>query len=201
MTIEELKPFCGSGKNATPFSRENYTFATNGHILIRVFRVPEIAPRDDAPDLARAMAGFDAEAEWFDLPVVKVDKLRCTTCNGAGQVCDCPECEGKGRISFRTDYNDYSVECESCDGEGVVSPGDFKCLTEKEEETKTCTNCDGGGFTFVIESTDIGMAKIQNRYIAMIAKLPNAKIGITGELTMARFTFDGGDGLVMPMRG
>jgi hypothetical protein len=53
-TASDMKPFCSTDEIRpylhNPFSRGDYSYATNGHIIVRVRKVAEISENDQAPD-------------------------------------------------------------------------------------------------------------------------------------------------------
>ena len=61
-----------------------------------------------------------------------------------------------------------------------------------------CSECDNG-FVEKIKSVDVGGIPFQRKYLALLAALPNCRISPDGQ-NAAWFKFDGGDGLIMPMR-
>lgn len=167
----DLKLFCDTTTRRTvnlsvPSSFEDWTFASNGHVLIRVKRVPEWP--DGEPGIWRRalewMSGPIDTAETFALPKIdwpKTEKDECDDCRGTGDCCDCPNCE---------------AVCESCEGSGWTygdpPVADF-----------------GNG---VLVSSD---------HIKLVAPLPSVRITATPNANgHIRFVFDGGEGLIMPMR-
>ena len=83
----------------------------------------------------------------------------------------CPTCHGTGE----NEESGYRGVCYPCDGSGELPDLPF-----------TYTKAGPGAY-------------IANRYLRLIAALPNPKIA-TDWLSVCYFTFDGGDGAVMPMR-
>jgi hypothetical protein len=114
----DLQPFCADPEiyrraiNA-PWSRDGYTFATDGALLIRVPYRAEVEDREGAPQVMgnRIGAIFAREpADWFDIPEFPPPASD-----------ECKECEGDGWVSPRTQYNVYDdQECKTCDGKGRV---------------------------------------------------------------------------------
>lgn len=84
--------------------------------------------------------------------------------------------------------------CPGCDGTGMVPPEDRMSPTE---DGCTCYLCEGYGETFKrIEVADTGYCI---RYMRLLSSLPGVKLSPRG-LSTAAFIFDGGRGMVMPMR-
>lgn len=101
MTRENLKPFCispdwGRVELEEPFSRGGFSYATNGHVLIRVPRLVDVtSERGPASDdlFVRAFS----PSEWLDVPDTGAPVMvRCEYCRGAAGGCD--ECDFTGRI-------------------------------------------------------------------------------------------------------
>lgn len=110
MSAIDLSAFCPSKPFAyrmkSPFSRGDYSWATDGRILVRVPRRPDIAENPDAPNVEKFWVDFP-QAGWCrpvvrELPTPK--KKVCTACGGRGRKHECPECE---------------CTCEECDGLGL----------------------------------------------------------------------------------
>jgi len=98
----DLNSFCDPGryKFARPWSEGVYTYAANGHILIRVPRdrlIPVSAEAHRITDNAEVVEWFDLEPlyGWHALPVVTVARIECPSCHGV-QGCDCGYCDGDG---------------------------------------------------------------------------------------------------------
>lgn len=110
-----LQPFCVEPDSyrahtlGKPFSRGDFTYATNGQIIIRVPRRDEVPPSDVAPTAEQLFAG--ARSDGFRplrsvvLPPPKRGTVDCADCDGRGKEHDCPDCE---------------CECTTCHGTGRV---------------------------------------------------------------------------------
>jgi hypothetical protein len=83
--------------------------------------------------------------------------------------------------------------CGRCCGDGYY---DCECCDHERE----CPDCGGSGMIAPKTSTLISGARFDDRYLALLGSLPNCQIGITGQYTAARIRFDGGDGLLMPLK-
>lgn len=95
-----LQQFCSTDPERPyldrPWSRGEFTYATNGHILARVPRVADIEERSEAPDATKVTNKVDF-AVRFDL-VALVDlppseMMECVACDGRGTEHDCESCE------------------------------------------------------------------------------------------------------------
>lgn len=105
----DLQPFCGNDECRhpylmRPFTRRGYTYATNGHILVRV------PPRSEIPDsekdfrVERPFDGIEC-AIFTPLPAFVVPKPDgdCEMCDGRGFEHSCPDCQ---------------CTCWACEGSG-----------------------------------------------------------------------------------
>jgi hypothetical protein len=118
MNKEELMPFCGAGtlslaihsRSNNPWSRGDHTFATNGHIIVRVPRLEGIEENDAAPDVSKALEHGEAK-EWFPLSEIKIPKY-------SGFVC--PECDGSGKEDDECEKCGHQKNCEGCGGTGKI---------------------------------------------------------------------------------
>ncbi len=111
MNITDLKKYCDDPKNgryqlSEPWSDDKYTYASNGHILVRVPKFSDSSKRKDSPT-GLGKKSFDeifkAEpVKWFSIPTVHPKHQ------------DCEDCNGKGKFK----YHGETVQCEECDGKG-----------------------------------------------------------------------------------
>ena len=156
----DLTPFCSTHisvpKLMQPFSRGDFTWATNGHVMARVERRPGV------PD------GVNLNVEQFIRPAVmdvalpRFEELsaiadNCALCSGTGKTHDCPDC---------------------------------KCL---------CADCNGTGKDVLEYCVIINGVFFDYKYIRIIAALPNLMIELPEAMRSMRFSFDGGEGVLMPL--
>jgi len=110
-TTIDLQLFCADDaiqtRLATPFSRGDWTYATDGHIAVRVPRRPDVPDRDDAPDVERVFAatGYDPLKARLIQPTTlpPPEIVTCWRCIGGGvhrrgrkRKVTCEECNGAG---------------------------------------------------------------------------------------------------------
>ena len=105
----DLSPFCATKAHPSlqfPFSRGDWTYATNGHICVRVPRRTDVTA--EGPDAERLFEGayFGGLFPAVIPHIPEREKRKCLYCGGAGQEYD--------------DYNCIYGLCEDCDGTGVV---------------------------------------------------------------------------------
>lgn len=108
----DLSKFCGSDEwrwvsIGQPFSRHDFTYATDGKILIRVPRRGEVPENDKAPHAERVWP-----KEWptdFSpiqaISLAPVEFVPCDMCDGRGTQHECPDC---------------TCKCRECGGDGSL---------------------------------------------------------------------------------
>lgn len=81
-------------------------------------------------------------------------KDECRHCLGTGKatINKCPECDGWGEVTARTDHNEYDVECKSCEGTGTVVDTDT---------SESCPTCDGTGLCY---NRPVGVTVLGKRF-------------------------------------
>ncbi len=190
-----LQQFCSTEDIHTlfmaPFNIGEYTFATNRHVIARVPKIDEY-DKHDVGITAESILEIIKQAEKATglIPLVdweKPDLKECGDCDGTGRVNVCTECKGVGELS-----SVYAEPCEKCETSGVI-PG-----TEKD-----CPYCKGKGkkFPFFKPSLIGNGIYACAEYIVQIESLPNPRIGVSGTPEdVIPFSFDGGIGLLIPMR-
>jgi len=200
----DLEKFCRkshyTGTLNEPFSDNDYTYASDGSIIIRVDKIQEMTEKDTHSNKAKELFEknkINGNEIWTDLPKFEVIEKNCTECVGTGKIIICKECNSTGSLEFSSNYNDYDVECKSCFGKDI-----------KDEK---CEDCDGTGkykeySNPVIEvpiRKDGNLEQIEiiinGKYLEMIQDLPNIKIALQGEKELIKLKFDGGIGLPMPI--
>ena len=93
---------------------------------------------------------------------------------------DCYCCDGEG-VHERESGNSEDYDCEECNATGRV-------MGESGELSNTS-----------YPKIEVGGVDFAPQYLRLIKSLPNAQLSPT-EGKASPFTFDGGDGLLMPMR-
>lgn len=106
MSAVDLQPFCSTdpvrGHIVEPFSHGEWSYATDGHIMVRVLRRADVPERKAAPgDEAERIFANLGERLFLSttLKIAKPRLVRCWLCEGYGL--DCPECNGTGCIPTR----------------------------------------------------------------------------------------------------
>ena len=110
MTLDELKKFCATDKDRynlhQPRTRDGYTWASNGHIVVRVPVIDECPDNKSAPLTTKIFTETTPPGEWLAVPTVAAPGLQeCNDCYGGGRYeCDCGhehecgECNGSGKV-------------------------------------------------------------------------------------------------------
>jgi hypothetical protein len=169
----DLQQFCSTEKYRpylhAPSSLGNFTYATNGHIIIRVKRLSNVPENSSFPDTERLFAANYRDSEFRPmvsgtLPPLIIDEAEtCDACDGTGFQHRCPDCQ---------------CECSGCGGAGKVR-------TTSDNDTSVSIN----GAVFDI------------RYVRMLQSLPGTLIeSLPRKEEAMSFRFDGGEGMLMPMR-
>jgi len=206
----DLQKFCGSQDDdriGRLWSVDQWTMATNGHILIRVPRIDGVEENPKAPKVVGSFVGkcLDREpAVWVKCPEVDGPQSKtCALCAGSGKNFLCPECDGSGEVSFETQFSDYGEFCcLSCRGFGKVSKVKWVRMTglHLDDVSCTCENCGGSGKVFEHKPIDVFGVMIADFYLSLVGDLPGVEIGVFEPDHPVRFRFDGGDGLIMPRK-
>lgn len=181
---DPLRPYLNN-----PMTRADFDYATNGNIIVRMPTVQAYSDNVPLKLLKKVEEMFAREVgELSMLPAFTHEPpLPCRECDGLGYVSYCPNCDGEGTHTYDPSY---SHDCESRNGEGTI-PG-----FERE-----CRFCDGNGTNCTYIPVIIGPRSIALRYVSMIRTLPNVRVDLGGgPYDPMYFVFDGGDGIVMPMR-
>lgn len=189
----DLKPFCAPNEDyrrlTDPFNDGDYTYATNSHICVRVPRRADCERTLADAKLTTSPGGIalwptDA-TQWQPLlPVPEPVMVACPVCGGkrAGR---CWECGGCGIVEFENDFNEYTVDCKTCDGEGAA----------------ICKTCDENGQVIENQFVDYGPGFFKLEYLMLVNALPAVQIAFephgTSKVTCLQFRFDGGEGVLM----
>lgn len=111
----DLSKYCGTDIFREylhePFNFGQYTYATNGHILVRVPQRDGFGPLKKEFDIERPLKGVDTTSmsalSHLPLPPIPASRNEeCEDCEGSGHEHECPDC---------------TCECSSCDGTGTVT--------------------------------------------------------------------------------
>lgn len=176
----DLQPFCGDTSFivrdylSQPMHIGPWTIASNGHIAIRVPRLPGTEDTT-APESITGIFNAHSTADLGELPLFSP-----------------PEGE---------------ADCVYCQGSGVIEDDDYGWAT-----IETCDDCRGTGKIPLLHITSVEIKEkiLAARYFELIRALPFPKLAYgdwpgpyttEGKQHPLSFTFEGGIGLLMPMRG
>lgn len=198
MTID-LKPFYNPNDVrqyiTKPWSLGSYTYATNGHVLIRVNRMEDIPENPEnrifinESDISIALDDENGlYEELVGLPPIEDPKIEpCKYCRGRGKGRECDECNGSGKC-----YHCNDGDCPECGG-------------RKFNAELDCDECRGTGKLIIkpkLVPTKMGQLHFDLTYLHVINKLPDCKmrVDVDDPTKPVRFKFTGGCGLVMSVR-
>ena len=194
MNHDYLNIFCdkSSEPHAVPFSDDKYTYASDGHIIVKVPLVNGVGPNKKSPNATSLKWEITHKGEWLDLPTYSLpQKQICILCIGGGKVDVCPECDGDGEVCFSNQHSHYEEECKTCCGNAYI-------LGEED----VCSWCKGEGRTYPsnIQGTIMNDTKMNIYLLEKIKTLDNPKIFLPDFDGMVHFKFDGGVGILMVMK-
>lgn len=214
MNLTVLQSFCLSwGDLSTPFYTDNFIYATNGNLAVRVPNdetyvgiMPENGNRkvaglaekldehfvvDYSGRESHTLSDFD-----FDL-----EATPCEYCEGTGKLYACDECNGAGEVSHSTDYNNYEHECDSCSGKGHFKKSEweseFPRLNVENADYEECEDCDGVGTTGANPHIIIDGAKFQGKLLKKFMQFKGATIKVDAANKPALIEWEGGQGILM----
>lgn len=197
----DLQKFCSTDLTRVninkPFSRGEYTYATNGHILVRIARIGDIGEQEKSdkfkPTEPETLFAAVKDYPYHPIPDIPVPLSKdCFKCAGTGKTKTCPECDGDGEVHFSTRWNDYTCECESCNGDGLLVNG--------KGPDQTCDKCDGSGKIIETKNYEASGRLYNGLYLSWLKELPDCVLAAAEGTEPGHFKFTGGDGLIMPLR-
>ena len=166
---------CERDDFAKPFVLEKHEYAGSSKLMVRIPTKKRMKGSHPIADLILSLPWEDRKEEIdLELPDnVDVKERDCPECKGKKTVC--PECDGSGEVELWNSYNDYTCECGTCEGEGVVG----------------CSRCEGSGkVDNSQEFLCVGDGKYLSRSIISLLKvLPNLRIYRTSYSNILAFTF------------
>jgi hypothetical protein len=129
------------------------------------------------------------EVKWplSEINYILIPEVVCPECNGVGKLSKCPECGGLKIVVASTWHNDYDVECATCEGTG---------------QPPKCEMCEGSGKILNDEPHNLGGVLLRKMYLELLKTLPDCVLheSSPNPLSPVYFQFNGGDGMMMPMR-
>jgi hypothetical protein len=82
---------------SVPFSLNEHTYASNGHICVRVPRRADIPENKDAPSCEKVegLPWDFSRVKFGPLPETDTSPVECDWCSGIGYLHTCPDCHCK----------------------------------------------------------------------------------------------------------
>ena len=200
-TLELLKTFCctrcAPGKCShdltEPFTAGDYSLASSHTIIVRVARIDGVPPHPTLKTLKNLFAEVQ-RGEFLPLDMkFKVDSDPCGKCAATGlktEMKPCKKCDGDGECVH------CGEDCRDCGGLGLVKTG--------QPTNEPCENCAGSGKIEKSTRVNWGETTFDARLLTKLQSLPGIKL-VAGAIPADRdlacpFIFEGGDGLIMPLR-
>lgn len=200
----DLLQFCSKDEDRPylekPIAYNGYIYYTDGKIVIRAKSEHDLPQDVEWGVRTEKIFGIHLEhvsKNIATIPPLVVKQSVCSNCDGLGDEPKCPSCEGNGTIDLQHSWLDrkgkwnhsyYLVECKEC---------------EEHPTGSTCHVCGGRGcvIDYDPEQIECGTQLFMAKTMERIVGLPNLQLFNSKELMGgAYFTFDGGDGLIMPAR-
>jgi hypothetical protein len=198
---ELLKNFCSIDTTRlvlnSLINQDDFTYATDGKICVRVKKLSDIADIDTMP--TPDFKSIFKDINFSDLPnLIRIPETlpeltyrNCDCCKGEGKISTCPECDGEGMVELENDYNEYECECKTCNGSGKIK-GDG-----------ICEECNGKGKLFDYKKSFIELSGVRLPIIYLnklkLLKNPLLSIDESKPCRLVPFIFDGGEGILMPI--
>jgi hypothetical protein len=190
VVVKILKAFCSTHEDRhvlhNPFSQEEFTYATDGKVIVRVSRLQSVAEVNGAPIAKNLWKNLEVDIAkikgWMEIPgLPEIQYNLCEACFGSGMMRVCAKC------GFCPDDAD-SRECFECGGK------DF-------DRTRCSNDCENGRHQ-VHAGIPIGNTKLNVIYLRKLNQLKGVMICpyMPSTADPVFFRFEGGDGLLMPMR-
>jgi hypothetical protein len=114
--MDWLKDFCSKDPAryylTEPFTQDEYTYATNGHIMVRVPKIDGVGP-------CKSHTPFNADGPLKGIDEIQFEPFDFKLPLDPGSKGDCPDCDGRG---YEHDCPDCECECDLCHGSGEADP-------------------------------------------------------------------------------
>lgn len=198
----DLQKFCAKDYDPReylrkPWPHKGHVYATNGHLILRIPSPGDAEAILAQPVADKAVSLFDQATNTGHAPLPAYEQgQECHACGGEGRYkqSKCDSCDGTGE--FTRGGSDY--ECKDCEASGWIA--------DIEGEMRDCDVCDGHGRRSHYAPFAEPRVGYDARYLDMIKDLhgllfsagESADVGMKPKA--AHFTFDGGEGLLMPRK-
>lgn len=184
--MNNINAFCGKGDirdylNQPMRLPDGTVFASNGHIGI-IFNVDATGYQEARAELVEVVEKYNAFS--FNPPrnIPHIADEPCSACKGDKSKYKCQECGGCGFVELENEFNEYEVDCKSCE----------------TGENFGCEVCEGVGH----EKASIGFdgVTVWKKYVDLChANLSNALFAASQCGKVVRITHDDGIGYLMTM--
>ena len=215
MNLTTLQSFCRNwGDISTPFYHNHFVYASDGYSAIRIpaENLDDVLPEKGNRNVAELAEKLDAyfvadysKQESHTLSDFDFEQGTepCEHCEGEGVLYACDECDGAGEVSYSTDYHDYESDCYSCHGKGYFKRSEWEAefgSTTRHGSTEECEDCGGEGSVSANPDIYIGEVRFQGKLLKRFMQFEGATIKVAVAKKPAYITWDGGEGILMPMQ-
>lgn len=195
----DIERFCGTNDFRQylhrPLRTDRGLIATDGAIAVLVQddggEYDNFADHVNGTTVEKLFDGHAAAREWMLACALPCPgKKKCQHCDGAGHTLmeDCDECDGDGDFH----HGSWVYECKECDGAGRVK-------RPNGSHKEPCYQCKSTGLEVVSVPVG-GVTHISSKYVALLKELPDCEISPAPQPSPIPFRFQGGIGVVMPIR-
>lgn len=185
-----------------PFSIDGHTYATDGHILVRLkglyAKINKSAP--NAHKVFNFKEFSNTDVKWINinknniLNITKHPDIECPVCTPHQKETIVMVCENCGGEGYEECDLGYEHECNFCtDGyiKKIINPSDcWECLGARVKRNNV----------FTIKQKDYTTYLFVGFIILFLENFKNIKISTTREHGAVMVKFDEGEGLIMAMR-
>ncbi len=188
MTSEQMNIFCSKTNDILnkPATINDYTYASNGIMLIKC-KTKEIYVNKGFPkvceELLKQTKSLSDHVSFFNLPPQVVNEKefkKCKHCNSKGTCC--PDCENTGIVTYVTNNGyEYENDCDMC-----------------MDNHEICEECNGTGKIEIEPTITVGDLIFDKNTFDLLYKLKNVKLYLLYQQQPSYFTFEGGEGIIMP---
>ena len=175
-----LKTFCSVSpirpNLSEPWSWGNFTYASDGRVIIRVPKLESIPVPEEEPANQKKVENYflsdESDGNYLPLPLPPLE--------GWGKLC--PNCGGSGKT--------HCLICPCCDNHIRL------------RSIIVCEECDGKGRILWEQQVAFGRHCLNQFYVDQLAVLPSVMISQhkSDPMGPVSIRFDGGDGRLSPMR-
>jgi len=151
MNSQDLRQFCSTDENRfniqAPFTRGPFTYATNGHILVRVPRLDDVPQIEGAPH-AEVIFDKAAPQEVGPTPVLSLPPYETEECDSIHDCpncnCSCEECGDTREIEVKTSCTVNGALFDAKNMRQLAQLPGFKFAIEPPPKQGTRFEFDGG---------------------------------------------------------